>query len=429
MVEAAKISLWGEPAGAVTWDEKRSIAFVEFFPSFSKKSLDISPIHIPIRQSEGVIYSFPELNRKTFHGLPGLLSDSLPDDFGNRVINSWFKQNNIEAGSFTPVDRLCYIGQRGMGALEYEPAFDKQMGKATELDVEKLVYLASKIVSDRSQFPVNIDHEQGLDDLIKVGTSAGGQRAKAIIAFNEKTNEVRSGQVAAPDGFSYWIMKFDGASNRALGDPDGYGLIEYAYYLMAKSCGIDMMESRLFHENKRSHFMTKRFDRTDSFEKIHVQTLCALAHFDFNRPGQYSYEDAFRIMRKLRLPHTDAAQLFRRMVFNIIARNQDDHTKNISFMMDKSGEWKLAPAYDMIYAYNPEGTWTGTHQMSINGKTDGFLMNDLLQVAKDITIKKGKEIINEIRGTIRLWPDFAAEAGVTENQAIAIEKTFRLNLE
>ncbi|GAA4274728.1 type II toxin-antitoxin system HipA family toxin [Aquimarina gracilis] len=428
MVDVIKITLWGDELGALSWDKERNFASFEFFPSFLNKNLDVSPIHMPIRSSRNKIYSFPNLNQDTYKGLPGMLSDVLPDDFGNRLIDQWLVLNNIPKTQFTPLDRLCYIGTRGMGALEFQPARNIAQKQATALEVDKLALLAEKILNTRESLQLNLSETEHLNELIKVGTSAGGQRAKAIIAYNPKTHEIRSGQAKAPKGFDHYIFKFDGVNDAALGDPMGYGRIEYAYYLMAVDCGIEMEKCILFEEQDRAHFMTKRFDRIDDDQKIHMQTLCSLAHFDYKSPGAYSYENAFEIMRQLRLPHTDAIQLYKRMLFNVIARNQDDHTKNISFLMDKRGVWKLSPAYDVTYSYNPQGIWTSMHQMSVNGKRDEFGIRDMINVGEKISYKNHKESIQQITEVVSNWKDYANTAGIPEKQANKLAKAFRLDL-
>ncbi|WP_299222462.1 type II toxin-antitoxin system HipA family toxin [uncultured Aquimarina sp.] len=428
MVDVIKITLWGQELGALSWDADKKYASFEFFSDFLKNNWDVSPIHMPILNSEKRIYSFPRLNEDTYKGLPGMLSDVLPDDFGNRLIDQWLLLNDIPKAQFTPLDRLCYIGTRGMGALEFQPA--RNIGKkiSSTVEIDKLVTLAQKVLNSREKIELNISETEHLNELIKVGTSAGGQRAKAIIAFNATTNEIRSGQTNVPKGFEHYLFKFDGVSDVSLGDPQGYGRIEYAYYLMALDFGIDMEHSRLFEEHGRAHFMTKRFDRLPNNEKLHMQTLCSLAHFDYKSPGAYSYENAFEIMRQLRLPHQDAIQLYKRMLLNVIARNQDDHTKNISFLMDKQGVWKLAPAYDITYSYNPTGIWTSLHQMSINGKRDGFRLSDLLEVGDKISYKNSKAEIQQILEVVNNWNHYANKAGIPPEQAAKLQKAFRTEL-
>ncbi|AXT49628.1 type II toxin-antitoxin system HipA family toxin [Aquimarina sp. BL5] len=428
MVDVIKITLWGQELGALSWDADKKYASFEFFPDFLRNNWDVSPIHMPILNSEKRIYSFPRINEDTYKGLPGMLSDVLPDDFGNRLIDQWLLLNNIPKAQFTPLDRLCYIGTRGMGALEFQPA--RNIGKkiSSTVEIDKLVTLAQKVLNSREKIALNISETEHLNELIKVGTSAGGQRAKAIIAFNSTTNEIRSGQTDVPDGFEHYLFKFDGVNDISLGDPQGYGRIEYAYYLMALDCGIDMEHSQLFEEHDRAHFMTKRFDRLPNNEKLHMQTLCSLAHFDYKSPGAYSYENAFEIMRQLRLPHQDAIQLYKRMLLNVIARNQDDHTKNISFLMNKQGIWKLAPAYDITYSYNPTGIWTSMHQMSINGKRDDFRLSDLLEVGDKISYKNSKAEIQQILEVVNNWNHYANKAGIPPEQAAKLQKAFRIRL-
>lgn len=429
MVTVANIQLWGIEVGAVVWDESRMLATMEFDPGFAGYGLDVAPVTMPLMEiNRGRrVFSFPGLNRETYSGLPGLLADSLPDRFGNALLDVWLAEQGRTKQSVNPVERLCYTGSRGMGALEYYPAL--KLGKnnaTTQLDIERMVQLASLVLDEKAGLTGKMVDEQidGLNEIIRVGTSAGGARAKAVIAYNEATGEVRSGQVEASLGFTYWLIKFDGVTNKQLGDPEGYGRIEFAYYLMAKACGIEMAECRLMEENGRAHFLTKRFDRTDTGDKYHMQTLCGIAHMDYNQPLSYAYEDAFEVMRLLRLPYPDAEQLFRRMVFNVIARNQDDHTKNISFLMNRQGRWKLAPAYDVTYAFNPENRWIFQHQMAVNGKRSGITRNDFIAVAKNMNIKKANDIINVVVSAIEKWEMFAQQANVPEIQMESIKSTF-----
>jgi len=356
-----------------------------------------------------------------------LLSDSLPDRFGNVLLDRWLAEQGRTKQSVNPVERLCYTGSRGMGALEFEPVMKLGRTTASEMvEVERLVELARLVLDEKRGLNSHLEKENiaGLNEIIKVGTSAGGARAKAVIAYNEKTGEMRSGQVAAEEGFGYWLIKFDGVTNKQLGDPEGYGRIEYAYYLMAKACGIEMSECKLLEENGRAHFMTKRFDRSDGGERYHMQTLCGIAHLDYNDPLSYAYEDAFEVMRMLQLPYPDAEQLYRRMVFNVVALNQDDHTKNISFLMNRAGKWKLSPAYDVTYAYNPENRWIFQHQMSVNGKRQNIQRADLINVAKNMTIKKPNSIIDEVLATVHKWKEFAVIAGIPLSQSEMIFSAF-----
>lgn len=425
-VLVARVNLWGDPVGAVAWDDDRGFATFEYDPSFLRKQLDIAPLTMPLNSG---IYSFPELNGETFYGLPGLLADSLPDRYGTRLIEVWLQRQGRSLSNFSPIERLCYMGSRGMGALEFVPALVVPQ-KAVRVEVSELVALARKILSEREDLLVNLSNDEStaLDTIIRVGTSAGGARAKAVIAWNPKTRDVRSGQVKAPEGFEYWIIKFDGIDDNILGDPEGYGKIEYAYYLMAKAAGIEMSKCRLMKENGRAHFMTRRFDRTDNSDKIHMQSLCALGHYDFKMPGQYGYETAMSTCQQLGLGQPVVHQLFRRMVFNVVARNQDDHTRNIAFLMDRDGDWHLAPAFDVIWSYNSEGEWTSRHQMTINGKRDGFEKQDFIEVAKQFRIKKPMDILADVGAAVCRWPDVAEEVDVKQNRITEIASTHRLHL-
>jgi serine/threonine-protein kinase HipA len=426
----AKVYLWNSLVGAVLWDPENDYARFEFDSEFLNRHLDIAPLRMPLDEILGGkrIFSFPELSKETYKGLPGLLADSLPDKFGNRLIDAWLARQGRDSDSFDPVERLCYTGKRGMGALEFEPAAHAE-DPSESIEVHNLVALAKEVLSERSDMKTNIHKKaDGLLEIIKVGTSAGGSRAKAIIAYDEKSGNVRSGQVETSPEYTYWIIKFDGVTNKELGDPEGYGKIEYAYYKMALDAGIIMPECRIFPENDRVHFMSKRFDRKDGYKKIHVQTLCALAHFDYNDPDAYSYEQAFQVMRQLRLPYSDAVQLYIRMVFNVIARNQDDHTKNISFLMEEDGKWKLAPAYDVTYAFDPTNRWFKHHQLSINGKRDDIAREDLLILAKEMNIKKPKDIIEKVKHAVSQWKRHAKDADVPKDQFEAIARTHLLNI-
>ncbi len=429
----ARVMLWGRSIGAVSWDEDTALAYFEYEPDFVHSGIQLAPHTMPLSKQ---VYSFPALPRETFHGLPGLLADSLPDDFGNALINTWLAGQGRSPDSFNPVERLCYTGARGMGALEYLPATGPATDKSEVFDVAALVALASNILTKRNALQGSFApelREDSLQDILRVGTSAGGARAKAIIAWNQQTNEVRSGQVGSEPGFTSWLLKFDGVSgnrDKELEDPAGYGLIEYAYYHMAQRAGINIEESRLLEENGRSHFMTKRFDRRDAGEKIHMQSLCALEHFDFKQAGAHSYEQALRTIRRLDMPMVAIEEQFRRMVFNVIARNQDDHVKNIAFLMDKAGNWSLSPAFDMTYSYNPSGDWTSRHQMSLNGKRDDFTLDDFKACAKNVSMQRGRaqEIVHQVQTAVLQWPSLADKSGVAPAVADGIAKTLRTQI-
>lgn len=431
-VPVANVVLWGRVIGAVSWDEDRGLAAFEYTPEFQQSGIELAPLRMPLGPS---IYTFPELNRRSFYGLPGMLADALPDKFGNLLIDEWLVRSGRDRRSFTPVERLYYVGARGMGALEFEPAIRSALDKSDTVDVAQLVKLASIALAEKERLDTLLTGDaadaEAMRDILRVGTSAGGARAKAVIAWNEATGEVRSGQVAAPEGFGYWLMKFDGVSgnrDKELDDPQGYGLIEYAYHHMAVAAGIEMSDCRLYHEHGRSHFVTRRFDRADSGEKHFMQSLCALGHYDFNQAGAYSYEQAIDVAQRLGLTSNERQQLFRRAAFNILARNQDDHTKNIAFLMDKSGGWRLAPAFDVTYSYNPEGEWTSRHQMSLGGKRDGFAREDFRIAANRFRILRGQrltQMLEEVDAAIARWPEFANQAGVPAERAEAIATRHR----
>lgn len=435
MATVAEVRLWGRMIGAVSLEEGDKTAAFEYDAAFAQSGIEVSPIVMPLSDS---VYRFPALAHHTFYGLPGLLADSLPDKFGHLLIDAWLATQGRTPDSFNVIERLCYTGERGIGALEYAPAIGPRSIKDNRIQIEQLVTLASEILSHRNDLNVSFSPEdtdaakaQAMTDILRVGTSAGGARAKAVIAWNPETNEVRSGQVAAGEGFEYWLLKFDGVSgnrDKELEDPQGYGVIEYAYYNMAKAAGIEMSECRLFEENGRRHFMTRRFDRLANGEKLHMQSLCALAHYDFNIAGAYSYEQALLVIRQLGLPMEAIEEQFRRMVFNIIARNQDDHVKNIAFLMNKEGEWSLAPAFDVIYSFNPSGMWTHLHQMTLNGKRDDFEMEDFKACAKVASMKRGraKTIVNEVHDAVTKWKLYADEAGVFPEAREHIQRTLRL---
>ena len=426
MITTAFINIWKKRVGAIAWDSENRIAQFEFEPSFLKNNLDLSPLKLPIDKARNQVFFFPELrDTSTFKGLPGLLADVLPDKYGNSMINAWLSINGRPANSMNPVELLCFIGKRGMGALEFEPVEPIVSNSATKIELNALISIAQTILSGREDFKTSLTHHEtkALSDILKIGSSAGGARAKAVIAYNEETNEIRSGQTDAPKGFTHWLLKFDGVTDQQLGTSLGYGRIEMAYYLMAKAAQIEMTECRLLEENGRAHFMTKRFDRENSKEKIHVQSFCALAHYDFNEITSFSYEQLFETMRRMLLPYTDAEQLYRRMVFNVLARNCDDHTKNFSFCMNQSGKWKLSPAFDICHSYRPESAWVSQHSLSINGKRQVITRDDLLAVAKNMNIKKAGIIISQIIEVVNKWTDFAEQTNVNTIMRDAISKT------
>ncbi len=425
-VDFAWVRLWDRDAGVVAWNKEHDIGEFEYEASFLKQGLEIAPLTMPLR---GGIFSFPLLNKETYHRLPGLLADALPDRFGNRIIDAWLSQNGRSLEDFTSLERLCYMGNRAMGALEFKPAGDPRPGKAVSIEIGELSRLAAAILHQRTDWAANLkgSRAEALKTIIRVGTSAGGNRAKAVIAWNPKTEEVRSGQVLPPHGFESWILKFDGVKDASLGDPQGYGRLEYVYHRMAAQAGIEMTACRLLKEGPRAHFMTRRFDRDDS-GKIHMQSLCAMAHYDFNASGQYSYEQALQVIQRLGLGYPAMEELFRRMTFNVLARNQDDHTRNIAFLMDRQGRWRLSPAFDVVWAYNPKGKYTRRHQMSINGKRDDFSRKDLLAVADQFGIRNAGAILEQAATAVTEWPRLAAEEEVPKELLSTVQKSLRLGL-
>jgi serine/threonine-protein kinase HipA len=428
----ARVSLWGTEIAAVSLEDDDATASFEYTPEFAGSGIEVSPLRMPLRDSS--VYRFPALAEESFHGLPGLLADSLPDRYGNALIDAWLATQGREPGSLDAVERLCYIGRRGMGALEFAPARGPRPSGDHAIDIEALVELAGEVLAARSDLAVSLRErrkQDALREILRVGTSAGGARAKALIALNPETLEVRSGQLEVDPGFEHWILKFDGVDDRTrdLGSARGYGAIELAYSQMARRAGIEMAECRLLEEGGRRHFMTRRFDRTGDGDKLHMQSLAALAHLDFRRPGANAYEQAFQAIRALGLPRQATEQQFRRMAFNVVARNQDDHVKNIAFLMDRSGNWSLSPAFDVVYAYNPSGRWTSRHQMSVNGKRDRFTREDLRRVGETASLKRGQadRILDEVVEAVRSWPDLAAAAGVEERRVGQIGSTHRLD--
>ena len=430
-VEVAEVVLWDHAIGAVAWDAARELGTFEYTEDFRRSGIQVAPLTMPLGPA---LYRFPALERETFRGLPGLLADALPDRFGNAVIRRWLAREGRDPASFSPVEQLCYTGTRAMGALEFRPALGGNE-PSEPIAIGALVDLAREVLEERESLDVALEGEEGssaaLNTILRVGTSAGGARAKAVIAWNPKTNEVRSGQVSAPDGFESWLLKFDGVDgpDRELRETRGYGRIEYAYSLMARAAGIEMSPCDLFEEHGRAHFMTKRFDRGPAGEKRHLQSLCALGHMDFYHAGAHSYEEVMQIIQRLQMPARDLVEQFRRMVFNVILRNQDDHTKNIAFLMDRRGRWSLAPAYDVTYAYNPEGRWTARHQMSIAGKREGFTVDDLLGVAKLFGIRAAGAVVDEVRSAALQWRDYAQKAGVDEEIVDALAAAHRCELQ
>lgn len=420
MVTTAYINIWGKRAGAVAWNPDTGLASFEYDPKFPLDQWSLAPLKMP---EKGKIYNFPPLREnETFKGLPGLLADALPDRYGKELINAWLARQGRPENSLNPVELLCFIGKRGMGALEFEPVISKE-SSSYDVELSDLIEVTKALLEKKEDVKIQTsgNMEDVMMDILKMGTSAGGARPKAIIAYNEKTGQIKSGQSTLEDGFEHWLIKFDEISDVQFGSSKGYGRIEMAYYKMATDFGIEMMESRLIEENSRAHFMTKRFDRKNG-EKIHTQTLCALQHYDFANITSYSYEQLFQTMRQLKLTYAEAEQMYKRMIFNVIARNCDDHTKNFAFLMDKIGKWQLAPAYDICFAYRPGSAWVSQHNLSINGKRKDFSREDLLQIANQNTIRNPEKLIDECIDLVKNWTKYAVEFQVDTEKRIAIDK-------
>jgi serine/threonine-protein kinase HipA len=425
MITTAFVNIWNQRVGAVAWESDTGIATFEYDKTFLKGNLDLSPIKMSITEGRER-FSFPELRgTATFKGLPGLLADVLPDKYGNALINAWLSRQGRPSNSLNPVEMLSFIGTRGMGALEFDPVIPKSSHAASKIEISSLIDVADGILSGKKNFKANLSkkEEKAVLDILKIGTSAGGARAKAVIAYNPNTKEVRSGQADAPKGFSHWLIKFDGVTDSQFGATSGYGRVEMAYHLMALDAGIEMTECQLLEEHGRAHFMTKRFDRADGNTKYHVQTFCAMQHYDYNEVDAYSYEQLFETMRVLGLPYPQAEQMYRRMVFNVMSRNCDDHTKNFAFIMDESGKWKLSPAYDVCHAYRPGSAWVSQHALSMNGRKTEISRNDLLEVARRMNVKKAEHIIQQTADVVSRWKQYSGKVGVEKKLSGAIQKT------
>lgn len=407
MVNSATVKLWGRNLGALYLDERNNLITFQYYDDFGNTGYDVSPILYPFEKGRVFSKRVPRSKDDTFKGLPEFIADILPDKWGTALMDSWLARNGRDSGSCNVIERLLYMGDRGMGALEFVTDMRPELSRSIKItELDGLVKVAAEILQQRKGVATNLDKEDNaLKTIISIGTSAGGSRAKAVVAYNRETGEIRSGQVSAPEGFEHCLLKLDGVTNTILEDPQHFTSIEYSYYKLARACHINMMESCLLPDRDRRHFLTKRYDRTGN-RKLHKLSLCGLAGMDFNMPGAFSYEQMFSAMRTLGLKHSEAEQAFRRMVFNVIGRNQDDHTKNIEFLMDEQGEWSLAPAFDVTYAYRSSGEWTAHHQMTINGKNDNFTLDDLLKVAESIKVKNGKEIIDEIQTVFSNFEDY-----------------------
>jgi len=406
-VEAVEVRAWDRLVGAVARDPRLGYYAFEYATGFTELGIELAPLMMPLREARQP-FVFTDLPELTFRRLPGMLADALPDDFGNSLINAWMATQGVSAGEITALDRLAYMGRRGLGALEFRPARGPHSGSTTAIVLSELVESARRIV--HGEIDDDPHAEAALKQILSVGTSAGGARAKATIAWNPVTQEIRAGQFEVAPGFEHWLLKFDGlGKDHELGESQGYGRIEYAYHLMAVQAGIDTSDSRLLEEHGRAHFMTKRFDR-DGNTKIHTQTLCGLAHLDYKARGVHDYTQYLGAMRQLVLPAEAFEQAFRRIAFNCMASNCDDHTKNLSFVLRDQRRWALAPAYDLTYAYNPKGEWTYQHLMSVNGKFKNVTRGDLMVLADRFQVPNATRALAEVARAVASWPDFAAES-------------------
>jgi serine/threonine-protein kinase HipA len=418
-----EVMLYGQLLGTVEWNEKTGSSTFQYSSKIIN-TIEPSPIIMP---TEGRNF---ETNRDhlNFHNLPYLLSDSMPDDFGNIMMKEWLKQRKLSIDKINPVYRLTYVGKRGMGALEYIPANHRENDNNI-VDISEIYEVAKSVLKSKKKTTYPDLDKDSLSEILRIGTSIGGARAKALIAIkldaNNKIEEIRPGDVIQPIGYSYWILKIDGANEQSLGEGEGFGKIEFAYYKLAKQAGIDMSDCLLYEENNRFHFLTKRFDRKDNGEKIHMQTFGALTGIDYKILKVTSYETLFNVMKRLQLPYKQIEQQYKRMLFNVIARNQDDHVKNFSFLMDKDGKWQISPAYDICFSYSPGGKWTNEHQSSINGKYDNFTKVDLFDFAKKYGIKKSNIILEEVISAVNLWPKIAAEIDIPKEKIKHINKHLR----
>ena len=437
VMEAVNVTYQDSQVGAVSFNTDTGQGAFEYAPSFAEKGLQLSPIKMPLAQH---IYSFPELNFNTFKGLPGLIADSLPDDFGNAVLNAWVAEQGRSPSDITPLQRLQYTGKRGMGALEFAPATQvRGLNASQQVEIQSLVTIAQEVLDMRGKFDVTLKQHGQADReammaLLSVGMSAGGARPKAVLAFNQDFTQVRSGQTSAPEGFTHYLMKFDGVSEHnqnqeTFGDPLGYGAMEYVYHLLAKNCGIDMMPCHLLPEGNRRHFITQRFDRIKN-KKRHIQTLNGIAHVDYKKPGSFSYAELFGVARQLKLAAPDAEQLLKRLVFNIVARNHDDHAKNFAFVL-KNNTWALAPAYDLAYSYKPGSQWVNSHWMSLNGKRDDFTRADFYSLEKlspMFSKRKIDSIIDETIEHVANWQQLAKQWEVPRALIEEVGGNLRLGL-
>ena len=412
-VDLIEVRCWGRSVGALAFDARLGVNVFEYTPEWLSNGVELSPLHMPNRSGT---YTFPQLSRETFHGLPAMVADALPDSFGNAVIDAWLAAQGVDKSQIKALDRLAYAGERALGALTFHPAKQNLGGPATAIQIADIVAGARLVLAGEAD-KANSDHD-ALMQLIQVGSSAGGARAKAVIQYQPKTQQFRSGYVSAEPGFEPWLMKLDGVSRSADGSinsldrAEEFTRIEYAYYLMAQAAGINMSQSLLYEEGSRAHFLTRRFDRSAVGERIHLQSLCAMDHLDFRYRDTHDYAQYFSVIRKLGMGTDELTQGFRRMVFNVVAMNRDDHTKNVGFLLTQEGRWTLAPAYDLTHAFNPQGEWTQRHQMGINAKFEHITLADIYEVGDRQAIPAFKSVTAEVLDAVDSWETFANLAGV-----------------
>lgn len=421
----ARVEIWGRTVGALSYDKDTGLCAFQYDPSWIRTAIELSPVKLPLSNR---IYQFPALSRETYRGLPGAFADSLPDDFGNALVDAWLARMGRDKDSFSGLERLLYTGRRGMGAFEYFPSIDTGLESPEVVELDSLIDMAQSVLNQRAKLSRTLASDtssESLYALFQVGTSAGGARPKAVIGINKTRTEIRSGQVDLPEGFEHYLLKFDGVAEHPR-TKEGFGRMEYAYYRMAKDAGINMSDCELLMDGARAHFMTKRFDRIGN-KKVHYQSLCAMDHADYKMPGHCSYEQLFSLMRSMRLNRAQTLELYRRMAFNIVARNHDDHTKNFGFLLNEEHNWELAPAFDMAYSYKPGSKWLNSQQISLNGKRDDFTRKDLLAPAEKFR-KEANQIIDEVVEIVSQWPKYAKEAEVPPDFAREIQSTHELGL-
>jgi serine/threonine-protein kinase HipA len=423
-VPIVEVRIWRKAVGAVALDPNLGYYAFEYQPAFLRAGIELAPLTMPLAAAQEP-FVFPDLPELTYRRLPGLLADALPDDFGNALIDAWMARDGVSKSQITSLDRLAYMGKRGLGALEFKPVRGPKPSKSsTAIELSDLVEGARRAV--QGDIGTDAHAQAALAEIIQVGTSAGGARAKAVVAWSPTTHEIRAGQFDVQAGFEHWLIKFDGVgTDERLGVSKDYGRIEYAYHLMARAAGMTMSDCRLLGENRRAHFMTKRFDREGN-TKHHVQTLCGLAHLDYRQKGTHDVSQLLLTIDRLQLGYPSLEEAFRRIAFNVMAANCDDHTKNVSFLLREGGAWELAPAYDVTHAYNPQGEWTYQHLMSVNGKFADISRDDLMVVADRFGVGTAKRILEQVGAAVSDWPDFARKARVSASEVRRVREHHRV---